>query len=125
MLDSLLGGLLSAPALIALVGLIVKIFPSTMAGFSTWLYAHVDPGRLPYDSAMNRHWEESREVMVQLREIQKDTIKNTLMSLMEQPGDQSVKVRYELAKLERLHAECWIMGEAEQYLEAHHHWRAA
>lgn len=34
MLDSLLGGLLSAPALIALVGLIVKVFPTRFTVFS-------------------------------------------------------------------------------------------
>lgn len=127
MLDSLTGGLISDAVVIALLGLIVKIWPRGLSALATWLYSHVDPGHLPYDSDMNRHWRQTSElrrqteqVQDQLREIRKDTIKNTLVNLMEQPGDQSSKVRYELSKLESLDSHCWVMQEAEDYLAQHH-----
>lgn len=127
MLDSLTGGLISDGVVIALLGLIVKIWPKGLSTLATWFYSHVDPGQLPYDSDMNRHWRQTSElrrqteqVQDQLWEIRKDIIKNTLVSLMEQPGDQSAKVRYELSKLESLDAHCWVMQEAEDYLTQHH-----
>jgi hypothetical protein len=123
MLDSFLGGIASSGALIALVSLIVGVWPKTVTALSTWLYSHVDPGRLPFESEMNRHWALTAKLDHQLNEIQKDTIKNTLISLMDQPGDQSGKVRYELSKLEALNATCWVVDEAKQYLDEHHDWR--
>lgn len=127
MLDSLTGGLISDAVVVAVLGLVIKLWPGSIARLSTWLYSHVDPGQLPYGSTMNRHWQQThemseriRETNEQLIEIRKDTIKNTLIGLMEQPGDQSTKVRYELSKLESLHAHCWVMQEAEDYLAQHH-----
>ena len=127
MLDSLTGGLISDAVVVAVLGLVIKLWPGSIARLSTWLYSHVDPGQLPYGSAMNRHWQQThemseriRETNEQLIEIRKDTIKNTLIGLMDQPGDQSTKVRYELSKLESLHAHCWVMQEAEDYLAQHH-----
>jgi hypothetical protein len=127
MIQSLIGSLLSAPALIALAALVSKLWPGMVTGLSTWLYAHVDPGKLPYDSAMNRHWMQTNQLGKDLEELKqlnredrKDTIKNTLIALMGRDGDQSAQIRYELSKLEALHATCWVMQEAEDYLSAHH-----
>ena len=52
-------------------------------------------------------------------ELCRDTIKNTLISLIygDQSHDHSEAVRYELAKLEKLDAQCWIISAAEKYLE--------
>jgi hypothetical protein len=127
MIQSLIGGLLSAPALIALAALVSKLWPGMLASLGTWLYAHVDPGRLPYDSAMNRHWMQTNKLSGDIEELKslqlegsKDTIKNTLIALMDREGDQSAQIRYELSKLEALHATCWVMQEAEDYLSEHH-----
>jgi hypothetical protein len=127
MIQSLIGSLLSAPALIALAALVSKLWPGTLASLGTWLYAHVDPGKLPYDSAMNRHWMQTNQLGENLEELKrlnredrKDTIKNTLIALMAREGDQSVQIRYELSKLEALHATCWVMQESEDYLSEHH-----
>ena len=45
-----------------------------------------------------------------LDELCRDTIKNTLISLIygDQSHDHSEAVRYELTKLEKLDAQCWI-----------------
>jgi hypothetical protein len=127
MIQSLIGSLLSAPALIALAALVSKLWPGMLASLGTWLYAHVDPGRLPYDSAMNRHWMQTNKLAGDIEELKslqlegsKDTIKNTLIALMAREGDQSAQIRYELSKLEALHATCWVMQEAEDYLSEHH-----
>ena len=52
-------------------------------------------------------------------ELCRDTIKNTIISLIygDQAHDHSEAVRYELAKLEKLDAQCWIVDAAEKYLE--------
>ena len=52
-------------------------------------------------------------------ELCRDTIKNTIISLIygDQAHDHSEAVRYELAKLEKLDAQCWIVSAAEKYLE--------
>lgn len=54
----------------------------------------------------------------------RDTIKNAIISLTiisliygDQSHDHSEAVRYELAKLEKLDAQCWIVNAAEKYLE--------
>lgn len=127
MFDSLTGGLISDAVVIALFGLIVKIWPGGLSALAAWLYSHVDPGRLPYDSAVNRRWRETGDlrrqtvqVQDQLREIRKDSIRNTLASLMEQRGGQSSKVRYELSELESLDVHCWVMQEAGDYLAQRH-----
>ncbi|MCT6917922.1 MAG: hypothetical protein M3Z49_01775 [Bifidobacteriales bacterium] len=127
MLEHLTGGLISDGVFLALVGLVVNLWPTSARHLATWLYSRIDPDQLPYGSAMGKHWHEIQElraqvdrVQDQLLEIRKDTIKNTLIGLMEQPGDQSAKVRYELSKLEALHASCWVMQEAESYLAQHH-----
>lgn len=41
MLDSLTGGLISDAVVIALLGLIVKIWPRGLSALATWLYSHI------------------------------------------------------------------------------------
>lgn len=98
MFNSFFGSLLSAPVLIALLGLLLRLWPTLAHAYARWVGSN----------------------MPQLSEIQKDTIKNTLIALMNEPGDHSEAVRYELSKLEQLHAHCWVMTIAEDYLEQHH-----
>lgn len=101
-----------------------KLWPDTLPTFSTWLYSHVDPGKLPFDSEMNAHWAQSRELGERLdrfeanqHEVQKDTIKNTLLTLMsDSTRDHSEAIRYELDKLKAINADCWVVDAAEQYL---------
>ena len=122
--DALIGGLMSSPLLLLAVAVIGKIWPDSLTAFSSWLYSHVDPERLPYGSEMNAHWAHSREFGERLdrveagqHEIAKDVIKNTILNLMGDTGhDHSEAIRYELDKLKRLHADCWVIGAAERYL---------
>lgn len=118
---------MSSPLVLLAVAVVGKIWPDTITSFSTWLYAHVDPRRLPYGSEMNRHWERTHElnewrdhVDQQLMELQKDGIKNVLIQLInDKTRDNSVEIRYELDKLEGLDAQCWIVDAARQYLIEH------
>lgn len=52
-------------------------------------------------------------------ELCRDTIKNTIISLIygDKDTDHSEAVSYELSKLEKLDAQCWIVAAAEKYLE--------
>ena len=76
---------------------------------------------------MNRHWEqvsdqEERAARFEsdMRELRKDAIKNTLISLMGDKGvDHSEAVRYELDKLLALDAKCWVVDAASRYLIDH------
>lgn len=124
MLDVMLAGIGGVAGFCALAGLACRIWPGLLTGLSTWLYSHVDPGRIPYDSIMNRHWSQSRELVEgqermreSLVEIRKDTIKNTILQLIQREGDHSDEVAYELSKLEDLHAECWVMDVARDYIK--------
>lgn len=123
-----LGGIGGGAGAIALVGLVVKLFPSLWGKFSTSVLTSANLAKLPYDSQMNKlvhkvetettHYQELKETLV---EIQKDTIKNTLMSLMASSKDESDRVRYEMGKLEKLDADCWVMEAAADYLKDHHY----
>ena len=123
----ILGNLISAPMLLGILGLLVKAFPQLSVKFATWVATKIDPDQFPYGSNINEHWHQVARVGerienmqdtidVQLKEIQKDVVKNTIMNLMDKPGDNSVDIRYELNKLEKLNASCWIMDLAEEYL---------
>lgn len=122
--DSLIGGMLGSPLLVLAAGVVGRIWPDTFAAFASWLYGHVDPERLPYGSPMNRHWEqvsdqEERAARFEsdMRELRKDTIKNTLIGLMgDKDTDHSEAVRYELDKLTALDAKCWVVDAARRYL---------
>ena len=122
--DGLIGGLMSSPLLLLLLAVIGKLWPDGLTAFSTWLYSHVDPERLPYGSEMNAHWAQSRELGERLdrfeaiqHEVRKDTVKNTLLTLMSDPTrDHSEAIRYELDKLKATNSDCWVVSTAEQYL---------
>lgn len=122
--DSLIGGMLGSPLVVLAVGVVGRIWPDTLTVFASWLYGHVDPGRLPYGSPMNRHWEQvsdQEELAARfehdMRELRKDTIKNTLIGLIcDKDTDHSEAVRYELDKLTALDANCWVIDAARRYL---------
>lgn len=122
--DSLIGGMLGSPLVVLAVGVVGRIWPDTLTAFASWLYGHVDPGRLPYGSPMNRHWEQvgdQEELAARfehdMRELRKDTIKNTLIGLIcDKDTDHSEAVRYELDKLTALDANCWVVDAARRYL---------
>lgn len=63
--------------------------------------------------------ERTAKIDDRMDELCRDTIKNTIISLIygDQSHDHSEAVRYELAKLEKLDAQCWIVNAAEKYLE--------
>ena len=113
--------------LLGILGLLAKAFPQISVKFATWVATKMDPSQFPYGSGINEHWrqvarigeriEDMQDIIDgQLKEIQKDVVKNTIMNLMDKPGDNSVDIRYELNKLEKLNASCWIMDLAEEYL---------
>lgn len=123
----ILGNLISAPMLLGILGLLIKAFPQLSVKFATWVATKIDPDQFPDGSDINEHWHQVARVGErienmqdtidgQLKEIQKDVVKNTIMNLMDKPGDNSVDIRYELNKLEKLNASCWIMDLAEEYL---------
>lgn len=80
---------------------------------------------LPYNSVLSQHFAKTRQLGERserfdgrLDELCRDTIKNTLISLIygDQSHDHSEAVRYELSKLEKLDAQCWIISAAEKIL---------
>ena len=122
--DSLIGGLMSSPLILLVLAVVGKLWPDAITSFCTWMYSHVDPRRLPYGSAMNRHWEEQREledrVNTEFRELRKDVVKNTIIMLMnDRESDHSEAVRYELAKLDAMDSQCWVVDAAKEYVEQH------
>lgn len=126
MLEGFLAGVGGVGGACAVIGLILKVWPGAMEGLATALVAHVNPDRLPYDSTLSRHFAKTRllgeqadTIADRMDELQRDTIKNTLISLIYgDPGhDHREAVRYELDKLERLNARCWIVDAARAYLD--------
>lgn len=132
--DGIIAGLVSSPLLVLVAGVVTKVWPDTLATFSSWLYAHVDPDKLPFGSEINKHWAQAHDMAEwkkdveqrfthiddQLTEVQKDGIKNVLMfPISDKTRDNSEHVAYELAKLEALHADCWIVDAARKYLTDH------
>lgn len=126
MLQNFLAGLGGVGGACALITLLLRIWPGALDALATGLYAHVQPERLPYDSPLSQHFAKTRmleerteRVDGRLDELCRDTIKNTLISLIygDQSHDHSEAVSYELSKLEKLDAQCWIIAAAEKYLE--------
>ena len=111
----------------ALAGIVLKLWPGAVRRLGTMLYGNVDPDLLPAGSAMSAHWartaelaEGQRRLEDNQREVRKDVIKNTLISLMaDRDADHSEAIRYELAKLAELDADCWVIDAARQYLIDH------
>lgn len=131
MFDDLLATVGGVTGMIALITFTLKVWPGLTSILSTWFYGHIDPDRLPSNSPIAKHWALTVEVSRQLtelaetsaannRELRKDTIKNTLISLMADPSqDHSEAIRYELSKLEALDADCWVVSAAKKYLIDH------
>lgn len=126
--DDFLGGVGGGAGVIALVGLIAKLFPNIWERFATATLQSANLEKLTWDSPANKlvhkvmsEEKEYQELKDTLIEIQKDTIKNTILSLMKSRRDESDRVRYEMGKLEKLHADCWVMDAAADYLKEHHY----
>ena len=118
MLQNFLAGFGGVGGACAVITLCLKIWPGALESLATGLYAHVNPERLPYNSVLSQHFAKTRQ-LGERTELCRDTIKNTIISLIygDQSHDHSEAVRYELAKLEKLDAQCWIISAAEKYLE--------
>nr|DAZ39403.1 MAG TPA: hypothetical protein [Caudoviricetes sp.] len=125
-LQNFLAGFGGVGGACALITLGLKLWPGALDALATGLYAHVRPERLPYDSPLSQHFAKTRQLGERtakfderMDELCRDTIKNTIISLIygDQSHDHSEAVRYELAKLEKLDAQCWIVNAAEKYLE--------
>lgn len=126
MFQTFLAGFGGVGGACAVITLCLKIWPGALESLATGLYAHVNPERLPYNSVLSQHFAKTRtlgewtsKIDDRMNELCRDTIKNTLISLIygDQSHDHSEAVRYELAKLEKLDAQCWIISAAEKYLE--------
>ena len=126
MFQTFLAGFGGVGGACALITLGLKVWPGALDALATGLYSHVRPERLPYDSPLSQHFAKTRQLGERtekfddrMDELCRDTIKNTLISLIygDQAHDHSEAVRYELAKLEKLDAQCWIVNAAEKYLE--------
>ena len=126
MFQTFLAGFGGVGGACAVITLCLKIWPGALESFATGLYAHVNPERLPYNSVLSQHFAKTRQLGERterfderMDELCRDTIKNTLISLIygDQSHDHSEAVRYELAKLENLDAQCWVVNAAEKYLE--------
>ena len=126
MLQNFLAGFGGVGGACAIITLLLRIWPGALEALATGLYSHVDPNRLPYNSVLSQHFAKIRQLGERtakfdgrLDELCRDTIKNTLISLIygDQSHDHSEAVRYELQKLEKLDAQCWIVNAAEKYLE--------
>ena len=109
---------------VRLITLLLRIWPGALDALATGLYAHVDPtpaydSPLPSISRTRTLGERTAKIDDRMDELCRDTIKNTIISLIygDQSHDHSEAVRYELAKLEKLDAQCWIVNAAEKYLE--------
>lgn len=125
-LQNFLAGFGGVGGACAIITLLLRIWPGALEALATGLYSHVDPNRLPYNSVLSQHFAKTRQLGERtakfdgrLDELCRDTIKNTLISLIygDQSHDHSEAVRYELQKLEKLDAQCWIVNAAEKYLE--------
>ena len=126
MLQTFLAGFGGVGGACAVITLCFKLWPGALEALATGLYAHVNPERLPYNSVLSQHFAKTRQLGERtekfderMDELCRDTIKNTLISLIygDSNHDHSEAVRYELAKLEKLDARCWIVGAARKYLE--------
>ena len=126
MLQNFLAGFGGVGGACALITLLLRIWPGALDALATGLYAHVRPARLPYDSPLSQHFAKTPQLRQRtakfdrrLDELFRDTIKITLIALIyaDLSHDHSEAVRYELAKLEKLDAQCWIVAAAEKYLE--------
>ena len=126
MLQNFLAGFGGVGGACALITLLLRIWPGALDALATGLYSHVRAERLPYDSPLSQHFAKTRQLGERtekfdgrLDELCRDTIKNTIISLIygDQSHDHSEAVRYELTKLEKVDAQFWIISADEKYLE--------
>lgn len=126
MFQTFLAGFGGVGGACAVITLCLKIWPGALESLATGLYAHVNPERLPYNSVLSQHFAKTRtlgertsKIDERMDELCRDTIKNTIISLIygDKDTDHSEAVSYELSKLEKLDAQCWIVAAAEKYLE--------
>ena len=126
MFQTFLAGFGGVGGACALITLGLKVRPGALDALATGLYSHVRPERLPYDSPLSQHFakprtlgERTSKIADRMDELCRATIKNTLISLIygDKDTDHSEAVSYELSKLEKLDAQCWIVAAAEKYLE--------
>lgn len=126
MFQTFLAGFGGVGGACAVITLCLKIWPGALESLATGLYAHVNPERLPYNSVLSQHFAKTRtlgertsKIDDRMDELCRDTIKNTIISLIygDKDTDHSEAVSYELSKLEKLDAQCWIIAAAEKYLE--------
>lgn len=122
MLQNFLAGFGGVGGACAVITLCLKIWPGALESLATGLYSHVNPERLPYNSALSQHFAKTRTLGERTSKIDDrmdELCRDTIISLIygDQAHDHSEAVRYELAKLEKLDAQCWIVNAAEKYLE--------
>ena len=94
MFQTFLAGFGGVGGACAVITLCLKIWPGALESLATGLYAHVNPERLPYNSVLSQHFAKTRQLGERterfderMDELCRDTIKNTLISLIY--GDQS------------------------------------
>ncbi len=94
MFQTFLAGFGGVGGACAVITLCLKVWPGALESLATGLYAHVNPERLPYNSVLSQHFakthqlgERTERFDERMDELCRDTIKNTLISLIY--GDQS------------------------------------
>lgn len=111
---------------VAVLGIIVKIWPGTVQRFADSIFDHVDPTRLKKDSPLAKHFEHTDElanrqahIIATLTELQVDAISNTILGLAHMGGDQSMQIAEQVTKLEKLDTNSWALAFAQQYIADH------
>jgi hypothetical protein len=125
-LQDVVSGVAGGAGFVAVLGFILKIFPSVWERLATSLLANVDWDKLPSNTVAAQLRTEvaaetdyHRKFDERLDEMAKDQIKPVIMQLIGLPGDHSREVAYELDKLEDLGADCWIVPVARDYITQH------
>lgn len=111
---------------VAVLGIIVKIWPGTVQRFADSIFNHADPTRLKKDSPLAKHFEHTDELTTRqariidtLTELQVDAISNTILGLAHMGGDQSTQIAEQVTKLEKLDTNSWALAFAQQYIADH------
>ncbi|OZG52755.1 hypothetical protein CLV65_1482 [Pseudoscardovia suis] len=112
---SIVGGILSITVAM------LTVSPNVRGRLARWLLSSLDPADLPQAAPMRHISERLDSVEQALNQLQRDTVKNTLMHLMREDDgdDHTQEVAYELAKLKALGGDCWVVDAAQRYLIDH------
>ena len=112
---SVIGGILSITVAM------MTVSPGVRGRLARWLLSSLDPADLPQAAPMRHISERLDSVEQALNQLQRDTVKNTLLHLMREDdgSDHSQEVAYELAKLKALGGDCWVVDAAQRYLIDH------